>query len=419
MNGTVAVGYRQFSPLDPLTPKFAGVVAEVGAGFTAFENHRFDVRVHRDLDFSYDRATPYYVATSESLGWTYVLPVPFDVKLNALHDRMHYMGPTGTPAVGDDVYTSYGAGFGYRLRPQFRLGVQADWLTRDSERESSRLPQSEDLRHFDVGDPVMTPLLLLFALQAPPGPQPPARPPATTTAQSLNADYRVGLQDRLNVTVLGIADFSAQNLLVENDGKFDYINLGRIQAQDRTVQEIQRDVRELLIAKQMHLNPAVTVDVAEFRSQMVYVSGAVKDPKGFKITGNETLMNVLAQAGFLPSSGSYVEVTRNKPLPSGNTGSSARRSRRERSRSACRIRTPSSSPSRKGLRSRRSEVPGTYEVTSNMTVLQLVISAGDLTERRRTAASRFPVLPRRAASRWRSRCPRIFRRSCCPATRSR
>jgi Putative beta-barrel porin 2 len=138
LNGTVAVGYRQFTPLDPLTPAFAGVVAEGGVGFTVFENHRFEARVHRDLDFSYDRATPYYVTTSESLGWTYVLAVPFDVKLNALRDRMHYMGPTGQPAVGDDVYTTYGAGVGYRLRPQFRLGVQADWLTRDSQRDSSR-----------------------------------------------------------------------------------------------------------------------------------------------------------------------------------------------------------------------------------------------------------------------------------------
>jgi hypothetical protein len=138
LNGTVAVGYRQFTPLDPLTPKFAGVVAEVGAGFTAFESHRFEVRVHRDLDYSYDRATPYFVATSESLEWTHSLGGLFDVKLNALHDRMHYMGPTGTPTVGDDVYTTYGAGFGYHLRPHFRLGVQGDWSTRDSQRDSSR-----------------------------------------------------------------------------------------------------------------------------------------------------------------------------------------------------------------------------------------------------------------------------------------
>src|SRR6476661_2098704 len=119
----------------------------------------------------------------------------------------------------------------------------------------------------------MTTILLLLTLQSVSWQQPPAQPPVTTTAQppatttaqppattatkatnatNANADYRVGPQDKLNITVLGIPDFSATNVLVENDGKFDYINLGRIVAQDKTVQEIQKEVRDLLIAKGMH-----------------------------------------------------------------------------------------------------------------------------------------------------------------------
>jgi polysaccharide export outer membrane protein len=229
----------------------------------------------------------------------------------------------------------------------------------------------------------MTTILFLFALQTASWQQPSAQPPATKTAQSANSDYRVGPQDKLNVTVLGIADFSAQNVLVENDGKFDYLNLGRIVAQDKTVQEIQKDVRDLLIAKGMHMNPAVTVDVAEFRSQMVYVSGAVREPKGFKITGNETLMNVLAQAGFTASSGSYVEVTRNKPLP-------PRKFRFERKALETGIAEPFRlqdgdtivvPEAEKAYVRGEVKSPGTYEVTANMTVLQLIISAGDLTEK--------------------------------------
>ncbi len=63
------------------------------------------------------------------------------------------------------------------------------------------------------------------------------------------------------------------------------------------------------------MGPTVTVDVAEYRSQMVYVSGAVANSRGITIRGNETLLGVLAQAGFIPSSGTTVEVTRNKPTP--------------------------------------------------------------------------------------------------------
>jgi polysaccharide export outer membrane protein len=232
-----------------------------------------------------------------------------------------------------------------------------------------------------------TTIFFLLALQLTYGQQAPARP-ATTTAPpapvvSANGDYRVGPQDKLNITVLGIPDFSAQNVLVENDGKFDYINLGRIVAQDKTVQEIQQEVRALLIAKGMHTNPPVTVDVADFRSQMVIISGAVKNSGSIRITGNETLLNVLAQAGFTAGSGSYVEVTRNKPLP-------ARKFRFDRKA----LETGSAEPFRLQDQDTivvpeaekayvRGEVksPGTYEVTSNMTVLQLVISAGDLTDK--------------------------------------
>ncbi|HVD91363.1 MAG TPA: SLBB domain-containing protein [Vicinamibacterales bacterium] len=234
----------------------------------------------------------------------------------------------------------------------------------------------------------MTTVLLLVTLQITSWQQPPPRPATTTTtttttAPSANGDYRVGPQDKLNITVLGIPDFSAQNVLVENDGKFDYINLGRIVAQDKTVQEIQKAVRDLLISKGMHMNPPVTVDVADFRSQMVIISGAVKNSGSIRITGNETLLNVLAQAGFTANSGSYVEVTRNKPLP-------ARKFRFERRA----LETGSAEPFRLQDQDTivvpeaekayvRGEVksPGTYEVTANMTVLQLIISAGDLTDK--------------------------------------
>ena len=103
----------------------------------ARSRERFDIAVNRDLTYSYDRQTPYYIATSESLTWTYLVAGPFDVKLNAARNNMHYRG-TGATAVGDDTYASYGAGFGYRMRRRIRFGVQADWSQRDSQRTPER-----------------------------------------------------------------------------------------------------------------------------------------------------------------------------------------------------------------------------------------------------------------------------------------
>jgi polysaccharide export outer membrane protein len=232
----------------------------------------------------------------------------------------------------------------------------------------------------------MTTILLFLMLQATTTAQtPPVQPPAqaAAAAQNPNTDYRVGPQDKLNIAVLGIPEFSVSKVIVENDGKFDYLNLGRIQAQDKTVQEIAKEVRDLLIATNQHTGPSVSVDVEEYRSQMVYVSGAVKNSMGFKITGNETLMNVLAQAGFTPSSGAYVEVTRNKPAPS-KTYRFDRKALETGTAPPFRLQDQDTivvPDAEKCFIRGEVKAPGTYEVTSNMTVLQLIISAGDFTER--------------------------------------
>ena len=162
----------------------------------------------------------------------------------------------------------------------------------------------------------MTTLMLVFMLHAAPAAPAEVQPPATTTQAPRRdlGDYKVGPQDKLNINVLNLDVFSAQGVLVDNDGTFMYLDLGRIPAADKTLREIGVAVRQLLIDRKQHMGPTVTVDVAEYRSQMVYVSGAVANSRGITIRGNESLLAVLAQAGFIPSSGPTVEVTRNRPI---------------------------------------------------------------------------------------------------------
>jgi polysaccharide export outer membrane protein len=162
----------------------------------------------------------------------------------------------------------------------------------------------------------MTTVMFVLMLQAAPAPQAPAQPPAAVTqGMRRDGDYRVGPQDRLNINVLNLDVFSAQNVLVDNDGTFMYLDLGRIHATDKTLREIGAAVRDLLIEKKQHTGPTVTVDVATYRPQLVYVTGAVANPQALTIRGNETLMTVLARAGLIQASGPTVEVTRNKPIP--------------------------------------------------------------------------------------------------------
>ena len=161
----------------------------------------------------------------------------------------------------------------------------------------------------------MTTVMLVLMLHAAASPLATAPATAAQASRQNVGDYKVGPQDKLNINVVNLDVFSAQNVLVENDGTFMYLDLGRISASDKTLREIAAAVRQMLIDKKQHMGPTVTVDVAEYRSQMVYVSGAVATSRGITIRGNETLLGVLAQAGFIPSSGTTVEVTRNKPTP--------------------------------------------------------------------------------------------------------
>jgi polysaccharide export outer membrane protein len=163
----------------------------------------------------------------------------------------------------------------------------------------------------------MTTALLVLLLQAAP---PPARTPAPQPAQagaspavSPTADYVVGPQDKLTISVLGLPEFGQPNVLVDNAGMIAYLDVGVLKAAGKTARQLQTEIRQMLIDKGQATSPTVTVDVVAFRSQMVYVSGAVSHPQGYSVTGTETLMNILAQAGFAPSAGQRVQVVRNKP----------------------------------------------------------------------------------------------------------
>jgi protein involved in polysaccharide export with SLBB domain len=231
----------------------------------------------------------------------------------------------------------------------------------------------------------MSIVLFVLLMHAAPPPQASARPPQQTTGPqpvSTNADYVIGPQDKLTITVLGLAEFSQANALVDNAGTVVYLDVGVIKAAGKTARQVQADVRQMLIDKGQATNPTVQVDVAAFRSQMVYVSGAVSHPQGYTITGNETLMNVLAQAGFSPSAGLRIQVIRNKPahqefwfdrraLENGTAQSF-------QLQDGDAIIVPDAE---KAIVRGEVKSPGMYEVSPDTTLLQVLVLAGDFNDR--------------------------------------
>ena len=157
----------------------------------------------------------------------------------------------------------------------------------------------------------MTALLVLLCLLQPGAPQRPPGPP----------EYIVGSQDRLAVTVFGEPDLT-RTVSVDANGMFDFPLIGRVQAGGLTLRAIAEDVTARL--KNGYLvNPQVTVDVDTYRSQIVYVTGQVRQPGAVALTGNMSLMDVLAKAGSpTPDAGSYIEINR-RPMALGSSNGSA------------------------------------------------------------------------------------------------
>ena len=141
LNGSIAIGYRRFTPRTDAFAAYSGLVATVTVGTTLWNRHRVEGVFARDIRYSYERDTPYYLATGGNVTVTSQIAGPFDLRLTGSRQSLAYRGRRGSPAVerpGSDSATSYGGGIGYRLPNQLRLGLNTEWSGRDSDRSLDR-----------------------------------------------------------------------------------------------------------------------------------------------------------------------------------------------------------------------------------------------------------------------------------------
>ncbi|WP_445004363.1 polysaccharide export protein [Halomonas mongoliensis] len=150
---------------------------------------------------------------------------------------------------------------------------------------------------------------------------------AAPMPESLRAEidawtYRIGPGDVLSIivydhpelTIPAGAERSAAEAgnQVRNDGTIHYPFIGRVQVAGKTLDE----VRELVSTRLANyiFEPQVDVGVADFRSQKVYVSGAVDSPGSLPITSVPlTITDAISQVGGAESNANWHEVilTRN------------------------------------------------------------------------------------------------------------
>ena len=136
LTGNASVGYRRFDAHDAGLPDFTGMVASVTVGATIYGRHQLQGTYLHDLQYSYDPSTPYYLMNGGTLTWTTIVAGPFDVRGTGGRNLMDYRATQR--ARGSDVWSTYGGGIGFRFADRARLGVNAEWLQRDSGRSPDR-----------------------------------------------------------------------------------------------------------------------------------------------------------------------------------------------------------------------------------------------------------------------------------------
>lgn len=126
---------------------------------------------------------------------------------------------------------------------------------------------------------------------------------------SVDADYRVGPGDVLEVEVYDDPDLSGL-VTVQHGGEISFPLLGDVDVSGLTAREVRETLTRLL-AKDYLVDPQVAVRVKEHRSQWITLVGEVVRPGKYFLQGSKTLLELLTEAGgFTPQASGVVMVSR-------------------------------------------------------------------------------------------------------------
>lgn len=112
-----------------------------------------------------------------------------------------------------------------------------------------------------------------------------------------SSEYRLGAGDLIEVSVFGVQDFN-YTLRIDSLGQINLPFIGSITAAGLTPAELGRELKSTLEGRLIR-NPQVSVFVKEYRSQPVFLLGAVKQPGQYQMIYQLNLIDVIAMAGGL------------------------------------------------------------------------------------------------------------------------
>jgi len=138
---------------------------------------------------------------------------------------------------------------------------------------------------------------------------------ARSAANGLEAEYRVGSQDLMEIAVFGQPELT-RTVRVNSRGQISLPLVGQIEAVGLTSQQLERLIADRLTEKYLQ-DPQVTVFIKEFTTLRFTVEGAVNKPGVYPLVGQMTLLRALAVGGGQGALSAVGEVMLFRVAPNG------------------------------------------------------------------------------------------------------
>jgi len=127
----------------------------------------------------------------------------------------------------------------------------------------------------------------------------------------------IGPNDLISVSVYDAPEFT-RAVRVGADGQIRFPMLkSRLNALGALPSDLETSIAQALAAEDLIVDPFVTVEVVEYASRPINVTGAVRKPLTFQAVGPVTLLDAIARAeGLALDAGAEILVSRPSPDPS-------------------------------------------------------------------------------------------------------
>lgn len=117
------------------------------------------------------------------------------------------------------------------------------------------------------------------------------------TQEGAASDYPIGPGDVLEISVPAMEELSSRTVRVSGDGMISLPFVGTVQAGGLTEKGLREEIRHRLEENYMH-GPQVNLFVKEYRSRQVAVIGAVEKPGLYNLAGGaDTILDMISLAG--------------------------------------------------------------------------------------------------------------------------